>query len=246
MSTSPDAFAALPLTVLSDSRVTAAQEQARALGFSAGYAAGAKAAAQELEAQLAQVAQDASARSAQSQEELQLAVAAFADAVTATQNRELPVLDAAREMLCTLALDLARSVVDGITTQPSPIEGVSSGALQALLRATRGASSVSPIRVAMAPNQADQVLEHWDLVLRFLDNAEVSVVPDAKLSPGSAIATYPHGHIDATLESAFERARDALDAGLTQARQGSDLTQQSEQAQDMGSSLQATPTGLAC
>lgn len=215
MSTSPDVFTALPLAVLSDPRVSGAKQEARALGFSAGYAAGARTAAQELEQQLAELSRQHEAQRAQDQESLNRVIAAFASATAAAHARELPVLDEARTVLCTLALELAQSVVGGIDQQPSPIMGVSTGALSALLRAATASVAAADITVAMAPDQAQQVLDHWDLVLNYLGDTAVSVVPDASLSAGSAVATYPNGHVDATLESAFTRAKLALDNALS-------------------------------
>ncbi|XBH22136.1 FliH/SctL family protein [Jonesiaceae bacterium BS-20] len=214
MSTFPKAFAALPFKVLADERVSAAQDEARALGFSAGYAAGARVAAQELDQQRADLMHEHLQRQAQDREYLNQAIASFAQAAEAARSRELPMLDEARSTLCTLALELARAVVGTTDRQDSSVAGVSSGALGALLRAVAASGQTAALSIAMAPEQAQQINQHWDQVVTVLGDAVVSVVPDASIHAGGAVATYPNGHVDATLETAFSRAKLALENAL--------------------------------
>lgn len=210
-------FNAIPLTVVTDGRIVAEQARARALGYSAGYAAGARAAAAELAAQVSELESQEAAREAAQRTELAQMFTALSGAISAAQAIQVPLLASARDMVCTLAFDLARGIVGVELPQASTdVPGVTVSTLAAVTRAVRAAPQTSMLTIKMAPQEAAQALEHWDQVLAYLDTQgtlpadSVQVVADPSLEPGGAQAHYPNGYVDATLINAFDRAQQAL------------------------------------
>ncbi|WP_435299648.1 FliH/SctL family protein [Timonella sp. A28] len=217
MSTFPDtvaAFSALPLEVISDERTREEHERARLLGYSAGYAAGARAASAhhtQLDEQLRARAHDESVRH---NAQLESALRAFAAATQAAHNRELPVVDECNHQLMRRALELARYIVADYINEPSPdVDGVSLGALSALRRALETTPPASTIRVSMSPQDAAEVREHWSTIEQYLDevDGDIEIVADDSLARGSAQADYQDGFVDATVETAFDRAARAIE-----------------------------------
>lgn len=238
----PGGFAAARLNVVADERVQEAQEQARGLGYTAGYAAGARAAAAETEALRAQLAQQAQSQQQQVAASQQRVEEAFAAASHAAQTRVLPLLDDSRALLYSLALDLA-SVALGveIQRQSQELPGVTVGAVAALQRALEVPHDVVVTRIRMNPADAALVQENWAGVCEALElrgvvpgfasssasggssnnassNASspenIEIVPDPSLNIGDAVSEFEDGFLDARLQTAMNRARVALDAEL--------------------------------
>lgn len=213
----PGGFAAARLTVVSDDRVRAAEEQARGVGYSAGYAAGIRAAATETDALRKQLAQQAEEQQRLVAQASARSVASFATAIHAADDRVLPLFDESRSLLYSLALDLASAVLAVDVHSPSQeIPGLTLGAHAALVRALELPHELVITEIRLNPQDAVLVQEHWDAVVEALGDrmAYVSVVSDASLAPGDAISQFEDGILDARILAAMNRARVALDAEL--------------------------------
>lgn len=192
------AFGAARLTVVTDDRVRLTSERARVAGYAAGFAAGSRAAAEttqglhehlRVRAAAAEAARDAAHRAA---------LAALARATEAATARVIPVLDDARDLLYSRALELARAVVG------AELSDADTSATSALARAARVPHDVRVQTVRLHPS---------DLAALAGASGEptgVELVADASLAPGDAVSTFEGGFFDARIETAFDRARTAL------------------------------------
>lgn len=192
------AFAPVAIPVIAETAESAAQAGlARSRGYAAGYADGLRAAAQEqrawrdaAEAQRA-VEADAAAR--------QLAVLASALRNAAVELREatVPVLAEAENTLISAAFELAQAVVgDAIADRTAAARAAVSRVL-----AGDGSGAVSVVRLNPDDLAAIGAGAGGDAV---------RLVADASLEPGDAVGELPDGWLDARINSALDRAREAL------------------------------------
>ena len=214
-------FVAAQLTVIEDDRVRMAQEEARGLGYAAGYSAGARVAAKENEELRAVLAEQAARQFEQNALQVNAAATAFAAAARASHERVLPVIDDVRELVYRLALELAESVVQVDMYAPvgAEFDGAPRGALAALRRALTVPSDTSVVRVRMNPADLRIIQEYWEAVEHTaaesgLDINSVELVADQSMAVGDAISEFEDGFLDARVRSAFERARESLDTEL--------------------------------
>lgn len=177
---------------------TAPDERAHAEGWAAGYAAGARRAAQDSAEQEQRVHAEQQRAEAARAAEHAAALAAL-DAVTrALHARETPVLADALAAVHAAALELAAALLG------AELSDASAAARAALARALG------------APDLPDDLVVHLhprDLAALGADDlpAGVTLVADPALDPGDAVAEHADGHLDARLGAAVARARTALD-----------------------------------
>lgn len=178
----------------------APDERARAAGFAAGYAAGARRAAADAELEAVRVAAAAQAQADACEAATRSALTALAAATDAVRALTAPVLADATATLHRAALELAEAAL-GVE-----LLDADHGARAALGRALAAEPGPAPVRVRMHPADAALV------------RAAATVLPegveledDAGLGRGDAVAHHADGHVDARLASALDRAREALE-----------------------------------
>ncbi|ROS25783.1 FliH/SctL family protein [Cellulomonas sp. PhB150] len=179
-----------------------AYEDARSAGFAAGYAAGARRAAQEADAQAARVVRAAAADAEDAARQVAEVLVALDRAAAAVRAIVAPVLADATLALHEGALTLAEAVLG---VELADDERSASAALARVRAAEPGPG---PVTVRLHPR---------DLAALLTSDADVTdlrLEADAGLAPGDAVAEHAEGHLDARVGAALGRARAALtDAG---------------------------------
>lgn len=177
-----------------------AEQAAKARGYSAGYAEGARRAEFELSEHRARL----DAERATEREHMQQQTARAAEAVkamlAAVDARLTPVVASVQSSLAAAAFELAEAVVgvelaDDERSARSVVRRVTDSVEVAAVTTVR----VNPDELALV---AELVGEDQPLLL----------VGDATLGRSDAIAELPDGYLDATIASALDRARRALSA----------------------------------
>lgn len=180
-------------------------------GHAAGYAAGLRAAQAETDALRVRLEAEHTARLAALHAETARRVQVLDAATAALLSQVVPVLHDAEESLVQASLDLAEAIVgyavrasrpaaatvqdDGREALPTP------GAEDTVRRALASVDATVALAVRLSPADAARVAD--------LDLA-VPVVGDPSLRDGDAVVDLPDGLLDARLDAALGRARDAL------------------------------------
>lgn len=199
MSSDAAAFAPLTVPVLAETEhERAAMAAARARGYAAGFADGRRAAAVEQERWLAEAEDARAAEAAEAADRVSALAAVLRSAAVELREATVPVLADAEESLVEAAFELASAVV-GIALEDRL------AAARAAVR--RAVSAAQPGAVAVVRLHPDDVAA---LRAAGLDDAEPRLVADASLSRGDAIGELPSGWLDARIQDAFARAREAL------------------------------------
>lgn len=172
------------------------QEQAR--GHATGYAAGLRAAAAETERLRARLAAEHEAALHRGREEIRRAVEALNRAVRSLELSVIPAAETIQEDLAAAAIDLAEALLG------QELKDSETSARAALTRALTGVPRAEVQAVRLHPSDLAA------LDLETLSSADVRIKADRTLAPGDAVADFTHGYLDATLASAFRRARAAL------------------------------------
>ncbi len=187
---------------------TDAGDPARTAGFTAGWAAGARAASDAAAVERNRLMADHQDREAQRDAMTAQALAALGHAVDQWNRKALPVLDEATRTLYLAALDLAAAVLQ------REIEPGSSSARTLLDRALSTPMEAAPSVLRLHPDD----LLHVNLLIES-GQAEVPaglrLVADARLSPGDAITEHEDGALDARISTALARAKEILLGDLT-------------------------------
>ena len=195
--TSP-AFTAVAFPAVRSRSQSEAEEQARARGYAAGYAQGAREAERELAERRAQLDAEFAAAAEQAEALLQRRLGAVGLMLQTLDARLEPVVESAQQSLAVAALDLAEAVV-----------GVELGDAETSAKAvvTRVLSSVDANETTVVRvNPGELPL----LAALFGGTDAISLVADASLDRGDAIAELPSGFVDARIRSSLDRARAAL------------------------------------
>lgn len=192
------AFRALTLPTLRNPGAEQIEAQARTRGHAAGYAAGLRDAQRELREQRAALDAEQAEMIREGCAAIERSLEVLAAAVRAADARILPVLADAEQVLAVSAMELAEAVVG---------HELSTGDLSARSALARALAAVPPTRLTSIRLNPDD-LAALDLESR--DRAAVSLVADAALKRGDAIATVPDGIVDARIGTALGRARAAL------------------------------------
>jgi flagellar assembly protein FliH len=182
-----------------DGRADGAEHaRARMRGYAEGHAEGYRAGLAEAEAAQSIAAAQQAARDDAAAREVESAVSALHAAARSFGDREHELTDAAGDEVLRCAIELAELILGAELTDA-------------------GAAAAAAARRALAaaePAEIREVRLHPD-DLRTLQNREselaaFTLVADGTLERGDAVATLAHGHIDARIGSALERARRAL------------------------------------
>lgn len=195
---STDAFSPVLFPRLDGRESGAEHAGARMRGYADGHAEGFRVGLAEAEAARRADEAERIAREDAAAREIDSAVASLRAAARALGDREQELTSAAQEHVLRCAIDLAELIIGGELSDS-------------------GASAAAAARRAIAEADLAEIREvrlHPD-DLRTLRGAaaelsDVVLVPDDTLHRGDAVATLAHGHIDARVGSAIERARRAL------------------------------------
>jgi flagellar assembly protein FliH len=199
MSTS--AFAPLAFPELTSRRADELTERARVQGHSAGYAAGRREAFTALERDRAALRAEADRSAAAEVEDLRDASAALRRAADVLSARATAALAATEEELLAAAVELASLILG------RALEDREGSAVAAVRRALDGADGAPVQAVRMHPQ--DVAL----LAAREQDVPGITLVADATLERGDAVAELEDGIVDAGIASALRRVRAVLTGG---------------------------------
>ncbi|MCU1556595.1 MAG: hypothetical protein JWN09_590 [Microbacteriaceae bacterium] len=172
--------------------------QARASGHAAGYAAGLRAAGQELSERVARLDAEHEAALRQAQARLDRAIGLLAAAARALDERTVPVLTEAHDAIAESALELAEALLG---TELSVGETSAAAAMKRALSSVE-ASPIHTVRM----NPLDLALFDEGT----LAATGVSFTADPGLARGDAITEFPIGYLDARISAAVVRARAAI------------------------------------
>lgn len=198
------AFARLSYPVLSNPESSLIEEKARAAGHAAGYASGAAAA--RAEAAIAREVADH--RAAQELEagarQVRRALDVLNTAVSALEARTVPVLESVEHQLAAAAVEVAEALIGrelaaGEDSARAALHRVMNTDVPAPVHTVR----LNPADLAALPEEVRA-------------DASATLVADASLQPGDAVAEYPAGILDARLSTAVARFKAVLAAEVQQ------------------------------
>ncbi|PRB59791.1 flagellar assembly protein FliH [Microbacterium sp. MYb45] len=182
-----------------DGRADGAEHaRARMRGYAEGHAEGFRAGLAEAESAQLVAAAEQAARDAAAAREVATAVSALQAAALSLGERERELTAAARDEVLRGAIELAELIL------VAELSYAGSSAAAAARRALAVADPADIREVRLHPDD-----------LRTIQTAEsdlttFALVADDTLERGDAVAILAHGHIDARIGSALERARRAL------------------------------------
>ncbi|TFB60513.1 MULTISPECIES: hypothetical protein [unclassified Cryobacterium] len=184
-------------------------DASRARGHAAGYTAGLRAAAAEVDARIARLDAEQAAAGAIGQARIDRAVALLGAAAAALHERTVPVIQEAEDTLVATALELAEAILgyslgDADASARAALGRALATGVTGATVTTGALGTVRPHSVRMNP--ADLAL--IDLITRA--DAGVDFTADADLARGDAIAEFPDGFLDARIGTALTRAKAAL------------------------------------
>lgn len=192
------AFSPAIFPALRNSHQDAADTKIRASGHAAGYAAGLRAASEEVAARATRLEAEHEAALQKGREAVEQAVSRLGAATEALNSRTVPLLRDAQHAIAATAIDLAEMIIG------RELGNEETSAQAAIRRALSGVDLAVVHSVRMNP--ADLALL-GDTVLA---DAGVTFVPDVTLSRGDAITEFPNGYLDARVQTAFDRAKAAI------------------------------------
>ena len=191
-------FSTLSFPTLRTDRQDSVDARARAVGHSAGYAAGLRAANEELAAHVARLDADHNATIKHAQARLDRALEILAASAVALDARALPLLAEVQDVLAENALDLAEAIIGvelatGSTSATAAVNRALSGVERGVVATVR----LNPIDLAILDEDT-------------IAATGVDFVADPELARGDAIADLPVGFLDARISTAVARARAAV------------------------------------
>jgi flagellar assembly protein FliH len=172
--------------------------RARMRGYADGHAEGFRAGAEEAAAAHRAAEEERAARDAAAARDVDAAIAALHAAARSLAVRERELTAAAEEQVLRCAVELAEQIVVG--------ELSDSGAAAAAA-ARRALASAEPAEIREVRLHPDDL---GTIQATGAELAGFALIADDDLDRGDAIAILEHGHIDARIARAFERARAAL------------------------------------
>jgi flagellar assembly protein FliH len=131
-------------------------------------------------------------------EELERAIATLHAAARSLGDRERELTSAAQEQVLSCAIELAELIIVG------ELSDAGASAAASARRAIAGVDPTEIREVRLHPDDLRTLQASADGLAAF------ALIPDDTLARGDAVATLDHGHIDARIGSALERARLAL------------------------------------
>lgn len=199
MSTDVFSPAAFPRLAGPDDR--AAQDRARRRGYAEGHAEGYRVAIEEAAAAQRIAEQERVARETAAAREHASALAALHAAAQSLAERERELTVAGSEQVLRHAVDLAELIL------AAELSDAGSAAATAVRRVLTSPDAAGIRSVRVHPDDL-RVLEEQPAAR---EAATPTLVPDATLARGDAVAVLEHGLIDARIGAALERARRVLD-----------------------------------
>ncbi len=193
-------------TPVDSAPVERAKEAARTAGYAEGWAQGQRAAA--LAAQAAQDQAEAAeqAYDARRAAALAQAVNAVGQAAAAFEGRLLPTVAELQDLIVAHALDLAEAIVGRELSEP---QGRGTDAVR---RAIAAAPDQVDITVRLNPDDYRNIMGSATDADYNYEGRPVHLRPDPDLAPGDAVAEAGPTTVDATIATAFQRARAALES----------------------------------
>jgi flagellar assembly protein FliH len=178
------------------------REAARSAGYAAGWSEGRRNADAESRARAAVVAAEVGAAERARQQRHASALDAVAGAATELERRALPVLDEFSDSILAAALVLAEAVLG------RELALAADGGAIALRRALDLAPKRRPVTVRLHPEDLVTLSLTGSTV--DIDGRTVTLVPDASVGRGGAIADCDATEVDARLGAALDRAGKVL------------------------------------
>ncbi|MEU4687268.1 FliH/SctL family protein [Actinoplanes sp. NPDC023714] len=184
--------------------VDRAKQQARTTGYAEGWAQGKRDAAAAAEAAAARAVASEEAYEQRRAAALAQAVNALGRAVTELENQLHPTFTELQEVILASAWELAEAII-GRTLHDDPQRGA-----DALRRAVSAAPEHGDLAVALHPDDfrtlvGDSAENDFDY-----EGRRITLRADPALRPGDAVASTGTATVDATIEAAMQRAREAL------------------------------------
>jgi flagellar assembly protein FliH len=181
-----------------------AKQQARTTGYAEGWAQGKRDAVQAAEAAEARALASEEAYEHRRAAALASAVNALGRAVTELENQLMPTFTELQEVVLASAYDLAEAIV-GRTLRDDPERGA-----DALRRAMSAAPEQGGVTVSLHPDDFATLVGAGAGGEFDYQGRRISLRPDPNLRPGDAVAETGTATVDATIETAMSRAREAL------------------------------------
>lgn len=195
---STDAFSPVPFPRLDGRGGGEEHARARMRGYADGHAEGFRAGRAEAEVAHRAAEEAEMARAAIVAGEIETAVAALQTAARSLGDRERELTAAAQDQVLRCAIELAELIIGG---------ELSDAGASAAVAARRAIADTDPAEIR-------EVRLHPDDLRTLRESASepsgIALVADDTLDRGDAVATLAHGHIDARIASALDRARRAL------------------------------------
>jgi flagellar assembly protein FliH len=191
-------FSRVNFPALNRGAPTTEDVKSRASGHSAGYAAGLRAAADDIAAHEARREAELAEKLAEGEARIAATIAVLTAASEALERRTLPVLATAQDAIAATAVELAEAIIG------RELSDSETSALSALHRA------LADIELDLV-----QVVRLNPQDLEFLDwqgklTPGVTFEADATLARGDAVTEFEEGYLDARVASALVRARRAI------------------------------------
>ena len=191
-------FSRVIFPTIPSAQQTALDARTRAGGHAAGYAAGVRAASEEIAAHRSQLDAEHSASTRHNAARVDRVVALFAEAARALDRLVLPVLTEAQDAVAASAIDLAEAILG------SELRNEERSAHAAVARALADVDRSIVYTVRMNPLDLEIIDEATRL------SAGVSFTADSTMERGDAITELPDGYLDARIAVAVARARSAI------------------------------------
>ncbi len=184
--------------------------QARASGYAVGWAQGMREAREQLAGELEQVRLAAAEQQRRLDAEVRSGLAALARAAADFEARMTPAVEQVEQAAITMAVEIAQAVLGHELRRRGDRDIINSVAR--VLSLTPSDQPVT-IELSTADHAAlTSALSTPQTLADFGGGRELALVASPALGPGDAIALYGTTEIDARIEPALRRAREALEA----------------------------------
>jgi flagellar assembly protein FliH len=184
--------------------VDRAKQQARTTGYAEGWAQGKRDANAAAESAAARAIASEEAYDQRRANALAQAVNALGRAITELENQLHPTFTELQEVILASAFELTEAII-GRTLRDDPERGV-----DALRRAMSAAPEHGSVTVSLHPDDYQTLVGESAQNEFDYEGRRISLRSDPGLRPGDAVAATGTATIDATIESAMQRAREAL------------------------------------
>ncbi|MBB2945865.1 flagellar assembly protein FliH [Actinoplanes lutulentus] len=184
--------------------VERAKQQARTTGYAEGWAQGKRDATTAAESAAARAVASEEAYEHRRAAALVQAVNALGRAVTELETQLTPTFTELQEVMLATAFELAQAIV-GRSLTDDPERGI-----DAVRRAMSAAPQQGDVSVSLHPDDYQTLVGESGTNEFNFEGRRINLRPDPSLRPGDAVAFTGTATIDATIESAMHRAREAL------------------------------------